>query len=138
MKTETGGTPKTVLAKTQTKEASAEKTVVKKPAKKSRCKPARSTTAMAKAYPMVSLINEVVAKQIPPELVARVKGTKNKKKIISSIYPYARVMRKNEYERQIALLQIELVKMQAWAINSGEKIVLIYKCFFVNKEQCGL
>ncbi len=82
---------------------------------------------MEKAYPMVSLINDVVEKQIPPELVARVKGTKDKKQIISSVYPYEKVMKGSEYDRQIALLQIELVKMQAWAIHSGEKIVMIFE-----------
>ncbi|MEM1441761.1 MAG: polyphosphate kinase 2 [Verrucomicrobiota bacterium] len=93
--------------------------------KKTAAKPRPSS--MEKAYPMASLIDEVVAKQIPADLVRKVKGTKDKKQIVSSVYPYERTMRKAEYERQIALLQIELVKMQAWAIQTGEKIVMIFE-----------
>lgn len=119
--------PKTAASKPAAKTVT-KKTSARKPAaKKSPRKRTKTSSAMEKAYPMVSLINEVVEKQIPEELVARVKGTKDKKKIISSVYPYERVMKKGEYERQIALLQIELVKMQAWAINSGEKIVMIFE-----------
>ncbi len=113
---------------TKTKKAPAKKATAKKSVKKKAVrKRAKTSSPMEKAYPMVSLINEVVEKQIPPELVARVKGTKDKKQIISSVYPYERVMKKGEYERQIALLQIELVKMQAWAIQTGEKIVMIFE-----------
>ncbi|MDF1824621.1 MAG: polyphosphate kinase 2 [Verrucomicrobiales bacterium] len=113
---------------TPTQSKAARKTTAKKSvSKKSPRKRAKTSSAMEKAYPMVSLINEVVEKQIPAELVARVKGTKDKKQIISSVYPYDRVMKKAEYERQIALLQIELVKMQAWAIQTGEKVVMIFE-----------
>jgi polyphosphate kinase 2 len=128
MTTAKSSAPKTAAAATPVAKTVAGKTTVRKSAKEAVArKPAKTSSAMAKAYPMVSLINEVVENQIPPELVARVKGTKDKKKIISSAYPYERVMNSNEYERQIALLQIELVKMQAWAIHSGEKIVIIFE-----------
>ena len=119
MTTTKSSAPKTAAAATPVAKTVAGKTTVRKSAK--------TSSAMVKAYPMASLINEVVEKQIPPELVARVKGTKDKKEIISSVYPYKRVMNSNEYERQIALLQIELVKMQAWAIHSVEKIVILFE-----------
>jgi polyphosphate kinase 2 (PPK2 family) len=31
------------------------------------------------------------------------------------------------YDRQIELLQIELVKMQSWAIRTGERIVMLFE-----------
>ena len=40
------------------------------------------------AFPMVELIDEQVRTSIPEELVAKVKGAKSKKIIISSNYPY--------------------------------------------------
>lgn len=82
---------------------------------------------MEKAFPMVSVIAEQVRTSIPPELVKRVKSAKNKKQIISSHYPYQRVMKGSSYEKRIELLQIELVKMQAWVKESGERIVMVFE-----------
>lgn len=81
----------------------------------------------AKEFPMVSVINEMVEKHIPKDLVERVRATTDKKQIVSSVYPYERMMSKTEYEKEIELLQIELVKMQSWLIRSGEKIVMIFE-----------
>lgn len=82
---------------------------------------------MEKAFPMVSVIAEQVRTSIPPELVKRVKSAKNKKQIISSNYPYQCVMKGSVYEKKIELLQIELVKMQAWVKESGERIVMVFE-----------
>ena len=78
-------------------------------------------------FPMVELIDEQVRTSIPEELVAKVKGAKSKKHIISSNYPYPKQMKKSEYLEEIELLQIELVKMQAWVKEVGERIVLIFE-----------
>lgn len=61
---------------------------------------------------MVEIIDEQIRTSIPNELVQRVKKAKSKKAIISSVYPYEEMMAKADYEKEIALLQIELVKMQ--------------------------
>ena len=82
---------------------------------------------MEKAFPMLSVIAEQVRTSIPPELVDRVKHTKNKKTILSASYPYHTMMKRSAYEKEIELLQIELVKLQAWAKHSGEKIVMIFE-----------
>ncbi|MGD0619029.1 MAG: polyphosphate kinase 2 [Bryobacteraceae bacterium] len=76
---------------------------------------------------MVELIDEQVRTSIPPELVARVKEAKSKKHIISSTYPYPKQMKKAHYLEEIELLQIELVKMQAWVKEVGERLVLIFE-----------
>ncbi len=86
-----------------------------------------STKVLAAAFPMVELIDEQVRTSIPPELVAKVKGAKSKKHIISSNFPYLEQMKKSDYLEEIELLQIELVKMQAWAKTAGERIVLLFE-----------
>ena len=82
---------------------------------------------MQEAFPMVAIIDEQIRTSIPPELVERVRKTKSNKDIISSVYPYKRMMDKKTYEEEIKLLQIELVKMQAWVQHTGERIVIIFE-----------
>jgi polyphosphate kinase 2 len=86
-----------------------------------------SNKALAAAFPMVALIDEQVRTSIPPELVAKVKGAKSKKLIINPNYPYPVQMKASKYLEEIELLQIELVKMQAWVKEVGERIVLIFE-----------
>jgi len=86
-----------------------------------------SSKVLAGAFPMVALIDEQVRTSIPPELVAKVKAVKSKKVIISSTYPYPKQMKESEYLEEIELLQIELVKMQAWVKEVGERIVLLFE-----------
>jgi hypothetical protein len=102
------------------------KKLIKKKAKKSAAtkKPDR---LMAEAFPMIEVIAEQVRTSIPPKLVEAVKSTKDKKKIISSSYPYERMMKGSIYDEQIKLLQIELVKMQSWVIQNNERIVMIFE-----------
>jgi len=86
------------------------------------------TKATASSFPMVELIAEQVRTSIPKELVERVTASKDKKKkIISSNYPYPKRMKKEDYEAEVELLEIELVKMQAWVKESGERIVMIFE-----------
>jgi polyphosphate kinase 2 len=86
-----------------------------------------SAKVLASAFPMVELIDEQVRTSIPPELVAKVKQARSKKYIISSNYPYPKEIKNSEYLKEIELLQIELVKMQAWVKEVGERIVLIFE-----------
>ena len=85
------------------------------------------SSLMEKAFPMVAVIDEQVRTSIPAELVARVKTVKSKKQIISPTYPYDKVIKSGRYEKTIQKLQIELVKMQAWVKESGERIVMIFE-----------
>jgi polyphosphate kinase 2 len=81
----------------------------------------------AASFPMVALIDEQVRTSIPEELVAKVKGAKKKSEIISPHYPYAKRIKTEEYMEEIELLQIELVKMQAWVKETGERIVMLFE-----------
>jgi polyphosphate kinase 2 len=107
--------------KAQKKEAGKKRAKISLKEKKS------SARVLAGTFPMVALIDEQVRTSIPPELVARVKAARSKKLIISSNYPYPTQMKASDYAEEIELLQIELVKMQAWVKEVGERIVLIFE-----------
>ena len=47
--------------------------------------------------------------------------------IISDSYPYPTKLSRRKYERQKAELQVELLKMQRWVQETGERIVLLFE-----------
>ena len=84
--------------------------------------------ALARAFPMVEKIAEQVRTSIPADLVARVESARKKKKnIISPNYPYQRRLKEKDYDAEVQMLQIELVKMQTWVKESGERIVMLFE-----------
>jgi polyphosphate kinase 2 len=42
-------------------------------------------------------------------------------------YPYKNLMRRRTYEQQKYLLQVELLKLQAWAKDTGQRVVVIFE-----------
>ena len=42
-------------------------------------------------------------------------------------YPYGERLSRAEYEQQKRLLQIELLKLQAWVKDTGQKVVLLFE-----------
>ncbi len=42
-------------------------------------------------------------------------------------YPYAKKLKRKEYEKHKAALQVELLKMQRWVERSGQKIIMIFE-----------
>lgn len=69
---------------------------------------------------------ELDVADIPLELLERVRSTP-RKHIITERYPYRMKMRRKVYEAEKALLQTELLKMQAWVRLQGERIVMIFE-----------
>ena len=63
---------------------------------------------------------------IPKKIRKRINRAKNSE-IISSNYPYPRKMRRVEYEAQKQDLQVELLKMQRWVKETGQRVVLIFE-----------
>ncbi|MGX9354297.1 polyphosphate kinase 2 [Roseobacteraceae bacterium S113] len=47
--------------------------------------------------------------------------------ILDASYPYTERMPRKAYEKELAALQIELVKMQAWARESGARIAVVFE-----------
>ncbi len=44
-----------------------------------------------------------------------------------SVYPYKEKIKSSEYERKKAELQVELLKVQQWVQESGEKLVILFE-----------
>ena len=63
---------------------------------------------------------------IPKDIRRKIKRAKSKD-IISSNYPYAKKMNRAEYEAQKQDLQVELLKMQRWVQDTGQRIILIFE-----------
>jgi polyphosphate kinase len=120
-------TPEEAARRAEKKRLKAEKKAEKHKQKHKLKSKKSSTKAMASAFPVVALIDEQVRTSIPEELVAKVKGAKSKRHIISSNYPYRKQMKESDYLEEIELLQIELVKMQAWVKEVGERVVVIFE-----------
>jgi len=45
----------------------------------------------------------------------------------SGIYPYRNLMSRKEYEREKYHLQVELLKLQAWVKDTGQRIVILFE-----------
>ncbi|WP_407493160.1 polyphosphate kinase 2 [Pseudooceanicola sp. MF1-13] len=57
----------------------------------------------------------------------------DKDDILNPAYPYSEEMKKKAYEKDLEKLQIELVKMQAWAKETGARVV----CVFEGRDAAG-
>ena len=64
--------------------------------------------------------------KVPIEILRKVEEAK-KREIISDSYPYPVKLARDEYERQKAELQVELLKMQRWVKDTGERVVLLFE-----------
>ncbi len=47
--------------------------------------------------------------------------------ILSPTYPYPKRMSRKAYEREVGALQVELVKVQAWLKQSGQRVAVIFE-----------
>jgi polyphosphate kinase 2 len=63
---------------------------------------------------------------IPDEIYEKMRSAKNKD-IISSNYPYKKKMKRAEYEAKKQDLQVELLKVQHWVKETGQRIILIFE-----------
>jgi len=104
----------------------AEKKRLKRARKEERKRLMSEAKASANSFPMVELIAEQVRSSVPAEIVAKVREAK-KKEVISPTYPYSKVMDNEDYMEEIALLEIELVKMQAWVKETGDRIIMLFE-----------
>lgn len=106
--------------------AKAEKKRLKKERKKERKRLLSEAKNTASSFPMVELIAEQVRSSVPDEIVEKVRQAR-KKDILNPRYPYSTPMDGDDYEEEEGLLAIELVKMQAWVKETGERIILIFE-----------
>ncbi|MDG1471156.1 MAG: polyphosphate kinase 2 [Ascidiaceihabitans sp.] len=62
----------------------------------------------------------------PDDVRSAIKRTE-KGDIINASYPHSERLARKVYERQLAALQIELVKMQAWEKDSGARVAIVFE-----------
>ncbi|PIB24579.1 polyphosphate kinase 2 [Amylibacter kogurei] len=62
-----------------------------------------------------------------PDSIRKSIQTASKKEILDKSFPYDKQMDKDEYEDTIEDLQVELVKLQSWAQESGARIAIIFE-----------
>lgn len=65
-------------------------------------------------------------KAVPAHVVKKVVKAK-KRELIGPEYPYEQKMSREEYEAKKADLQVELLKLQKWVKESGERIIMIFE-----------
>ena len=83
---------------------------------------------MANAVPVTSSLNIVhIPDSVIPKAIRRRALDAKKNEIISDSYPYRVKMKRGEYEESKQALQVELLKMQHWVKESGQRIVLLFE-----------
>jgi polyphosphate kinase 2 len=65
-------------------------------------------------------------KGVPKHIVEKVRTSK-KGNLIGPLYPYEKKLGREEYEAQKVELQVELLKLQKWVKDTGERIVMIFE-----------
>jgi polyphosphate kinase 2 len=71
-------------------------------------------------------ISRYFTQDAPEDVRAAVKSA-GKKDIINPHFPYDHRWKRSEYEDALAALQIELVRMQAWARETGQRIAIVFE-----------
>lgn len=62
-----------------------------------------------------------------PDDIRQAIQTADKKDIINPDYPYSKPMGRKDYETEIEDLQVELVKLQSWAQETGARIAIVFE-----------
>ncbi|MDU8911548.1 polyphosphate kinase 2 [Aestuariicoccus sp. MJ-SS9] len=62
-----------------------------------------------------------------PDAVRNALRRADKDDILSTSYPYSEELKRKTYQRDMDKLQIELVKMQAWARDTGARVAIVFE-----------
>ncbi|GAD56778.1 polyphosphate kinase 2 [Limimaricola cinnabarinus] len=62
-----------------------------------------------------------------PDEIRRILRDAGKDDITSPRFPYPSKWKRKDYEAEMAALQIELVKMQAWVKETGQRVVVVFE-----------
>ncbi len=63
---------------------------------------------------------------IPQEVLSAARNT-SKRELFGEHYPYKTKMTRKTYETRKKILQVELIKLQNWVRNSGNKVVVLFE-----------
>lgn len=78
------------------------------------------------SLPFDGAISEFFEMHAPAPIREAIRAA-GKDDLINPAYPYATEMSSKTYDREMAALQIELVKMQAWARSTGARIAIVFE-----------
>ena len=76
--------------------------------------------------PFDGAISKFYESEAPTNIRNAIKNA-GKKHILDPSYPYDRTMRTLDYQDEINELQIELVKVQSWAKETGKRIAIVFE-----------
>ena len=71
-------------------------------------------------------ISRFYQEDAPEAVRAEIAGAK-KGEILATDFPYAKKWKRSAYEGELDALQIELVKMQSWARETGQRIAIVFE-----------
>lgn len=78
------------------------------------------------SLPFDGAISDYFENKAPEAVRARIQNRENGR-VMTPGYPYRDLMDKDDYEDDLEKLQIELVKMQAWAKASGARVAIVFE-----------
>jgi polyphosphate kinase len=78
------------------------------------------------SVPFVGDITEFYKKDAPKDVRHAIRDAK-KDTVLSPTFPYRHRMDEDDYEDQLAALQIELVKYHAWVRDSGKRVAVVFE-----------
>ena len=81
---------------------------------------------MDRSLPFDGAITRHFEKEAPKEVRDAI-ADGGRKDILSGTYPYDERMKAKEYYETLEALQIELVKLQAWVVESGARLVVLFE-----------
>ena len=76
--------------------------------------------------PFDAAISTYFDKDAPEDIRNAIKRA-DKDEILNQAYPYSERMPRKAYEKELELLQIELVKLQSWAKETGARIAVVFE-----------
>jgi polyphosphate kinase 2 len=76
--------------------------------------------------PFDGAISDFYEKHAPTDIQSAIADA-DKKDILDPSYPYDRAMRTSDYQDEMDDLQVELVKVQSWAKETGKRIAIVFE-----------
>lgn len=83
-------------------------------------------SASSTSKPFDGAISKFFEQDAPKDIHDMIQ-TRQKGKIMDHTYPYTERLDRNDYEKVLGKLQIELVKMQSWAKDTGARVVVVFE-----------
>ncbi|MEM1305031.1 MAG: polyphosphate kinase 2, partial [Planctomycetota bacterium] len=65
--------------------------------------------------------------RVVPKHVRKVTRSARKGRILGNEYPYKKKIKTEKYEKEKQQLQVELLKLQHWVEETGERLVLLFE-----------